>query len=134
MTDQILKRKGGRPPLPPAPQNAGDCRTLIAAETVRTKPRERTLRYLYRLLRAFVAAEDAERTDAKTKALDEANRLKQSEINLRRAEYQRRFDLGPLGVKVMRQRIAELEGKVAELEAKKPCMSVNSGVLPTLSA
>jgi hypothetical protein len=134
MTDQTIKRKGGRPPLPPAPQNAGDCRTLIAAETVRTKPRERTLRYLYRLLRAFVAAEDAERTDAKTKALDEANRLKQSEIDLRRAEYQRRFDLGPLGVRVMRQRIAELEGKVAELEAKKPCMSVNSGVLPTLSA
>jgi hypothetical protein len=134
MTDQTIKRKGGRPPLPPAPQNAGDCRTLIAAETVRTKPRERTLRYLYRLLRAFVAAEDAERTDAKTKALDEANRLKQSEIDFRRVEYQRRFDLGPLGVKVMRQRIAELEEKVAELEAKKPCMSVNSGVLPTLSA
>ena len=134
MTDQTIKRKGGRPPLPPAPQNAGDCRTLIAAETVRAKPRERTLRYLYRLLRAFVAAEDAERTDAKTKALDEANRLKQSEIDLRRAEYQRRFDLGPLGVRVMRQRIAELEGKVAELEANKPCMSVNSGVLPTLSA
>ena len=76
------------------------------------------MRYLYRLLRAFVAAEDAERTDAKTKALDEANRLKQSEIDLRRAEYQRRFDLGPLGVKVMRQRIVELEEKVAELEAK----------------
>ena len=134
MTDHTLKRKGGRPPLPPAPQKAGDCRTLIAAETVRTKPRERTLRYLYRLLRAFVAAEDAERTDAKTKALDEANRLKQSEIDLRRAEYQRRFDLGPLGVKVMRQRIVELEEKVAELQAKKPYMSVNSGVLPTVSA
>jgi len=40
----------------------------------------------------------------------------------------------PLGVRVMRQRIAELEEKVAELQAKKPCMSVNSGVLPTLSA
>jgi hypothetical protein len=133
MIGPTLKRKGGRPPLPPAPQNAGDCRTLIAAETVRTKPRERMLRYLYRLLRAFVAAEDAERTDAKTKALDEANRVKQSEIDLRRAEYQRRFDLGPLGVRVMRQRIAELEGKVAELEAKKPYMSVNSGVLPTLT-
>jgi hypothetical protein len=134
MTGPTLKRRAGRPPLPPAPQNAGDCRTLIAAETVRTKPRERTLRYLYRLLRAFVAAEEAARTDAKTKALDEANRLKQSEIDLRRAEYQRRFDLGPLGVKVMRQRIVELEEKVAELEAKKPCMSVNSSVLPTLSA
>ena len=133
MTDQILKRKGGRPPLPPAPQNAGDCRTLIAAETVRTQPRERTLRYLYRLLKAFERADDAAAADLKTRVQDEANRLRQSEIELKRHEYQRRFDLGPLGVRVMRQRIAELEGKVAELEAKKPCMSVNSGVLPTLT-
>jgi len=134
MIGPTLKRKGGRPPLPPAPQNAGDCRTLIAAETVRTKPRERTLRYLYRLLKAFERADDAAAADLKTRVQDEANRLRQSEIELKRHEYQRRFDLGPLGVRVMRQRIAELEGKVAELEAKKPCMSVNSGVLPTLTA
>ena len=128
MTDQILKRKGGRPPLPPAPQNAGDCR-----ETVKTKPREVTLQLLYKLLKAFERADDAAAADLKTRVQDEANRLRQSEIELKRHEYQRRFDLGPLGVRVMRQRIAELEGKVAELEAKKPCMSVNSGVLPTLT-
>jgi len=79
-------------------------------------------------------AEDSAAADLKNQLQAEANRLRQSEIELKRHEYQRRFDLGPLGVKVMRQRIAELEGKVAELEAKKPCMSVNSGVLPTLSA
>ena len=55
MTDQILKRKGGRPPLPPAPQTAAACRSLIASETVKAKPRDRTLRYLYRLLKAFEA-------------------------------------------------------------------------------
>jgi len=92
MTD--LKRKAGRPPLPPAPQNAADCRVLIGLETVRTKPRERTLRYLYRLLRVFVAAEDAARAEVKTKALEEANRLKQAELELKRAEYQRRYALG----------------------------------------
>jgi hypothetical protein len=94
MTVTTLKRRAGRPPLPPAPQNAGDCRTLIAQETVKTKPRERTLRYLYRLLRSFVTAEDVARVEAKTKALDEANRLKQAEIELKRAEYKRRYALG----------------------------------------
>jgi len=92
------------------------------------------MRYLYRLLKAFERADDAAAADLKTRVQDEANRLRQSEIELKRHEYQRRFDLGPLGVRVMRQRIAELEEKVAELQAKKPCMSVNSGVLPTLSA
>jgi hypothetical protein len=67
---------------------------LIAQETVKTKPRERTLRYLYRLLRVFVTAEDAARVEAKTKALEEANRLKSAEVELKRAEYQRRYALG----------------------------------------
>jgi hypothetical protein len=94
MTATTLKRKAGRPPLPPPPQNAGECRVLIAHETVKTKPRERTLRYLYRLLRVFVTAEDAARVEAKTKALEEANRLKAEELELKRAEYRRRHALG----------------------------------------
>jgi hypothetical protein len=118
MTDQTLKRKGGRPPLPPAPLNAGDCRTLVAAESVKTNPRERTLRHLYRLLKAFERAEVQAATELKTKALTDANELKAAELELKRAEYQRRFDLGPLGVKVMRQRIAELEERVRTLEAE----------------
>jgi hypothetical protein len=128
------KNKGGRPCIPPAPQNATQCRALIATEVVKTKPRQRTLTCLYRLLKAFERAEDSAAADLKNQLQAEANRLKQEELAEMRREYQRRFDLGPLGVRVMRQRIAELEGKVAELEAKKPCMSVNSGVLPTLSA
>ena len=89
-----LKRRGGRPPIPPAPQTAADCRALIARETVKTKPRERTLRCLYRLLKVFVAAEDTARIEARTRALDEANTLKQEELELRRAEYRRRHALG----------------------------------------
>jgi hypothetical protein len=46
------------------------------------------------LLRTFVAAEEAARTDAKTRALEDANRLKREELELRRAEYRRRHALG----------------------------------------
>jgi hypothetical protein len=88
------KRRGGRPPIPPAPQNSADVRTLIAQETVKTKPRVRTLRSLYRLLKVFVAAEDAARVEAKTRALEDQNRLKAEELELRRAEYRRRHALG----------------------------------------
>lgn len=94
MTDATLKRKAGRPPLPPAPQNAGDCRTLISLETVKTKPRERTLRYLYRLLKAFERADVQAAADLKNRLLDAANRMKTAELELRRTEYQRRYAIG----------------------------------------
>lgn len=91
---QPVKRRGGRPPIPPPPQNSAECRKLIAQETVKTKPRERTLRCLYRLLRVFVAAEEAARMEAKTRAIEDQNRLVQEELELRRAEYRRRHALG----------------------------------------
>jgi hypothetical protein len=94
MTDQILKRRAGRPPIPPAPQNAADCRTLIAQETVKTTPRERSLRYLYRLLKAFERADVQAAAELKNQLLDEANRLKQAEFALKQAEYRRRYELG----------------------------------------
>lgn len=111
-----VKRKAGRPPLPPAPQNAGDCRALIAQETVKTKPRERTLRFLYRLLKAYERADVQAAAELKNTLLDEANQLKQAELELRRKEYRRRFDLSPLGVKAMRRQIAELTEQVRTLE------------------
>jgi hypothetical protein len=92
MTD--LKRKAGRPPLPPAPQNAADTRALIAGEIVKTKPRERTLRHLYRLLKVFERADVQSAAELKNRLLDEANRLKQAELEVKRAEYQRRYELG----------------------------------------
>jgi hypothetical protein len=67
---------------------------LIARETVKTKPRERTLRYLYRLLKAFERADVQVAVELKNKLLDEANRLKQQELELKRAEYRRRHALG----------------------------------------
>jgi hypothetical protein len=116
MTD--LKRKAGRPPLPPAPENAGDCRILIGQETVKTVPRERTLRYLYKLLRAFERGEVQAAMELKNRLADEANALKRNELELKHREYQRRFDLGPLGVRVMRQQIAELKERVRTLETE----------------
>jgi hypothetical protein len=89
-----LKRKPGRPPIPPAPQNAADCRTLIGVETVKTTPRERTLRYLYRLLKAFERADVQAAAELKNQLLDEANRLKHAEFALKQAEYRRRYELG----------------------------------------
>ena len=93
MPDATVKGKG-RPPLPPAPQNAEDVRTLIAQETVKTKPRERTLRYLYRLLKAFERADAQAATDGNNKLLAEANVLQRTKNELMRAEYQRRYALG----------------------------------------
>jgi hypothetical protein len=116
MTD--LKRRAGRPPIPPAPLNTGDCRVLIGMETVKTVPRERTLRCLYKLLRAYERGEIQAATELKNRLADEANALKRSELVLKRREYQRRFDLGPLGVRVMRQQIAELKERVRTLEAE----------------
>lgn len=115
MTGQ-LKRKGGRPCIPPAPQNAAECRTLIAQETVKTKPRERTLRYLYRLLRAFERADVRATGESKNRLLDEANRLKTAELELKRAEYQRRMSLGPLGIRHLQRENTLLKQRVTELE------------------
>lgn len=79
MTTTQTKRIG-RPPLPPAPPNAADCRGLIAVEIVKTKPRERTLRHLHRLLQAF------ERADTQAVA-EEANALQHTKNELIRAEF-----------------------------------------------
>lgn len=92
MTPQT--KRIGRPPLPPAPQNAGDCRALIGQETVKTTPRERTLRYLYRLLKAFERADVQAAAELKNRLLDEANALQRTKNELKRAEYQRRYALG----------------------------------------
>ena len=89
-----VKHKGGRPPLPPAPQNAADCRRLIAVEIIKTKPRERTLRHLHRLLKAFERADTQAAADESDRLLAEANALQRIKNELIRAEYQRRHALG----------------------------------------
>jgi hypothetical protein len=116
------KRKGGRPPLPPAPQNAAECRELIARETVKTSPSERRLRLLYRLLKSFVAAEEAGRMDLQNRLQQEANALQAAELQRKRADYLLRMAKGPLAAKVISQqkeRIADLEEQVRILTASK---------------
>jgi hypothetical protein len=97
---------------------------LIAEEVVKCKPRASRLRVLYRLLRAFERGDIQAASDLKTKALETANRLKQESLDLKRLEYQRRFALGPVGVRRMQEKIEKLEAEnltlkaqVAELEA-----------------
>jgi hypothetical protein len=85
---------------------------------VKTKPREQTLRYLYRLLRTFERADVQTAAESKNRLLDEANRLKQSGLELKRAEYQRRMSLGPLGVRNLQRENAVLKERVASLEAE----------------
>lgn len=127
MSETILKRKGGRPPLPPAPQNAAECRELIARETVKTSPSERRLRLLYRLLKSFVAAEDAARMDLKNRLQQEANTLQAAELELKRQDYRIRFVARPLGQQTLLKRVERLE---AELAATKS--GQNQPSIPTI--
>jgi hypothetical protein len=95
-----LKNKGGHPFTP---RNAEEVRHRIAAETV-GKQRPARLRCLYRLLKVFVQEEQQRRDDARTKALTDQNALKTAELELRRAEYQRRYNQSEGGIAVLNQR------------------------------
>lgn len=101
--------KGGRPRLSTPPTSTAECRALIAEEVVKSKPKAGRLRVLYRLLRAFERADAQAASELKVKAIETANRLKQEALDLRRLEYQRRFALGPVGVRRMQEKIKNLE-------------------------
>src|SRR6516162_6483778 len=113
-----VKNKGGHPFTP---RDAADVRHRIGAEAVTTNPREQRLRHLYRLLKVFVQAEQQRRDEARTRALEQANALKAAEVELRRAEYQRRYNKsdGGLGLVNLRRENDALRRRVAELEAGK---------------
>ena len=117
-----MKRKGGRPPVPSAPLNADECRALIAAEVVRHKPRELTLRGLYRLLNECTAADKNPLAFRRVEALEQANRQKQDEIELKKqqaalqsAEYRRRFAGMTHGAKQLLRTIERLEAENSAL-------------------
>jgi hypothetical protein len=93
-TTEASKNRGGRPPLPRAPESPADCRRLIAQEVVRTKPSDYRLRQLHKLLRAFEKADAQAAADLNNRLLEEANRLRREDLALKRAEYQRRYALG----------------------------------------
>jgi hypothetical protein len=92
------RNKGGRPPLPPVPTGASDTRALIAQEIVKTKPSASRLRYLRALLKSFEDAEAQAKAEAAAAVANrlqqEANHLKQTELEQQRLEYQRRRELG----------------------------------------
>jgi len=136
METTIKTCKGGRPRLLDAPTNSGECRALIAREVARTNPREETLRRLYRLLKAYVSAEDAARSDAKLRALEEQNQLAKEELAHRKADYLLRFVARPLGQKALLHENARLKAKVAALElaVKTNVTSIDCGTMQEKSS
>lgn len=103
--------RGGRPT---APRNADECRLRISFEIFQ-RGREHRLRQLYKLLRSFTDAERSEREDARTAALNEANRLERDEVELRRKEYLRRFAAAPLGQRMLLAKVERLESELAAI-------------------
>jgi hypothetical protein len=128
MTDEIVKpevkrNRGGRPPVPSPPQNADECRALIAAEVVRHKPRELMLRGLFRLLNEYKQHEKSPLELKRLELLEQVNRQKQEELDLKKqdqllrsAEYRRRFAGMPHGAQKLLRTVARLEQENAELK------------------
>ena len=85
------KNKGGRPPLAAPPKTAAETRILIAIEIVKTTPNASKLRHLQKLLKSQQQAEEHAEVQA---AAERANRLLAEANELKRAEYQRRYQLG----------------------------------------
>ncbi len=119
--------KGGRPRLSTPPTSTAECRALIAEEIVKSKPKASRLRVLYRLLRAFERGDVQAASELKVKALETANRLKQEALDLRRLEYQRRFALGPVGVRRMQEKIRNLETENQTLKARVELETTEGG-------
>lgn len=130
MPEQIVKpeaapmkrNRGGRPPVPSPPQNAGECRALIAIEVVRHKPRELMLRGLFRLLNEYKQHEKSPLELKRLELVEQANRQKQDEIELKKqqaalqsAEYRRRFAGMPHGARQLLKTVERLEAENAAL-------------------
>ena|SRR5256885_8696139 len=110
--------KGGRPF---APRSRAEVLQRISCESV-GKARPERLRVLYRLLRSFVAAEQAEREDRRIEVQNTANELKSAELVLMRSEYRRRFAAAPLGQQSLLRMVERLEAELTQLK--------NDGMMP----
>ena len=123
MTNETVKpNRGGRPKLSP-PQNADECRRLIAAEVIRHKPREMMLRGLFRLLNEYKQHEKSPLELKRLELSETANRQKQQELDLKRqdqllrsAEYRRRFAGMPHGQQKLLKSLKRLETENAALK------------------
>lgn len=85
----------------------------------------------------YERAEEADRVEAQTKALEESNRLNEEQIDLRRGEYRRRYFSAGLGLQEnerLKRRVAELEEQLRTLSARGIDSGTfdDSGVRPTL--
>jgi hypothetical protein len=108
------KNRGGRPPLAAPPQTAAETRLLISQEIVKTTPNATKLRHLQKLLKSQQQAE--EHAEVQTAALRK-NELLAEANGLKRAEYQRRYQLGQqkLGQELNATENAALQKTVASL-------------------
>jgi FtsZ-binding cell division protein ZapB len=131
MNNQALnpKNRGGRPPLAAPPQTAAETRALIASEIVKTTPNASKLRHLQKLLESQEHAEERAVTQA---AAERANRLLAEANELRRTEYQRRYQLSQQKKatsndahvttqltaenNTLRETVASLQGELARLQ------------------
>ena len=123
------KNKGGRPPLAAPPQTAAETRALIASEIVKTTPNASKLRHLQKLLESQEHAEERAVTEA---GAERANRLLAEANELRRTEYQRRYQLSQQKKatsndahvttqltaenNTLRETVASLQGELARLQ------------------
>ena len=117
--------KGGRPPLAAPPQTAVETRALIASEIVKTVPNSSKLRHLQKLLKSQEHAEEQAVTQA---AAERANRLLAEANELKRAEYQRRYQVGQNKAdthvttqlttenNTLRETVASLQGELARVQ------------------
>ncbi len=120
-----LKNRGGRPPLPAPPQTAAETRSLIATEIVKTTPSTTKLRHLQKLLKSQEHTEEQAVTQATT---ERANRLLAESNEVKRAEYQRRYQIGQNKAdthvtiqlttenNTLRETVASLQGELARVE------------------
>lgn len=109
------RKKGGRPPLAAPPQTAAETRALIAAELVKTTPNGFKVRQMQKLLTSQQQAEEHAEVQA---AANRANGLAAEANALKRAEYQRRYQLGEqkLGQKLDAAENAALQKTIASLQ------------------
>jgi hypothetical protein len=112
-----------------APQSASECRLAISRE-ISFAGRETKIRRLFRLLKSFVAAEDAARIDARIAAIAESNRLKAELLALKIASHRLRFVATEFGRKTLMRRLELLEAENRELKMLVAERGTDKGTLP----
>lgn len=102
-TNDQQRSRGGRPRNPPAPMTLEDCNRCIATELAKAKSKQdaKRLRQLQGLRKSYEgiegrreAAEERRVRELQALAEAERNRIEHERLELKRADYQRRFVVG----------------------------------------